>query len=103
MLGMETIPSFPFPSMSTYPVERTWYKRFFDPVYFMGLAANCLKNKPWKSTHIPTDEARFYRCLEDGRNHLLLIFSLFNCTDKDIYNLYMKKNQVNHKRIKSNY
>ena len=74
---------------------------FLYPIYHMGLAANCLKNKPWKSTHVPTDIQKFISHLNDAMESLINLFD--RCTEKEVYNLYFKKNQVNQDRIKSNY
>lgn len=72
-------------------------------VWELGLAANTLKNKPWKNTHMPTDQVKF-------EHHLILtwrwFFSLLchmGCTPQDTYLLYFKKNAVNQFRQRSNY
>ena len=76
---------------------------FFLPTYYLGLAANCLKNKPWKSSHLETDENKFIRHLREARCALINIFIGFGCSEDDIWDLYMSKNKINYKRIESNY
>lgn len=69
----------------------------------MGLACNCLKNKPWKQTHIITDEQRFYDHLTEGYILLFDYLKSFDLSFEEIYVFYMKKSEVNKFRITSNY
>ena len=69
----------------------------------MGLACNCLKNKPWKQTHIITDEDRFFNHLMKGYVLLFDYLGSFDLTFKEIYIFYMKKSEVNKFRIRSQY
>jgi hypothetical protein len=69
----------------------------------MGLAANCLKNKPWKLSQMPTDIAAF-------RTKLLRVWGPFNalwlelgCTLPEVYQLYMRKYTVNTFRRETRY
>ena len=62
----------------------------------LGLACNCLKNKPWKQTQMLTDVEKF-------NFHIYVAFeSLMSCFaaagiefEEDIYDLYFRKNKVN--------
>jgi len=76
---------------------------FFLPTYYLGLAANCLKNKPWKSTHVPTDKNKFLKHLREARCALVNIFVSFGCTEEDIWDAYIDKNRINYERINTNY
>lgn len=73
-----------------------------DPVYWYGLAANCLKNKPWKQTEQMTDRVKFERYIrlgnEDFRGRLLTVMNY-----EEVWDLYSKKHQVNQFRQESNY
>ena len=69
----------------------------------MGLACNCLKNKPWKQTHIITDEDRFFNHLIKGYALLFDYLGSFDLTFEEIYVFYMKKSEVNKFRIRSQY
>ena len=86
---------------STKPLPRYYMQSLILKHY--GLAANQLKNKPWKQTFQPTDTQRFYQYLDYGFNALytLLIEELYDL--EQIYIYYMKKNKVNQFRQKSNY
>jgi len=69
----------------------------------IGCACNTLKQKPWKSSHMLTDVAKF-------RSHLLEAWEAFvrlmiteGLTPEDVYDLYFRKSSVNAFRIRSNY
>lgn len=72
-------------------------------ITFLGMAMNCLKNKPWKQTHMETDVAAFMICLKWTWTKMgrLLRFSGFD--EKMIYDIYMRKSEVNKFRQRSNY
>lgn len=74
--------------------------RFVNAV---GLVANTLKNKPWKTTQMPTDKSRFYENLDHAWVKFILLWRTTGATPQDVYSLYMKKNSVNKFRISSNY
>lgn len=71
-------------------------------IYFYGLAANCLKNKPWKKTEQHTDFNKYLILVKHGndkfRQELLSVMELY-----EIWELYSKKHQVNQFRIESQY
>jgi len=78
-------------------------KECMNVIYHMGLAANALKCKMWKNTHMPTDKIIFDTQLEQvWENFFQLWHSLF-CNLEDVYMLYFRKNRVNLFRIKTNY
>ncbi len=73
-------------------------------IYMMGLAANCLKQKPWKNSPFFTDEKLFYDHLKSGYRFLIeLIRRYFDLTMEELYIFYYKKSEVNNFRIRSNY
>ena len=70
----------------------------------LGLACNCLKNKPWKQTQMLTDVEKF------GFHMYIAFESLISCFaaagiefEEDIYDLYFRKNKVNQFRQESKY
>ena len=75
----------------------------YDVIYSLGLACNCLKNKPWKQTQMLTDRNKFYLYLDEAFLKLRLLLHGQDLKDKDIYNYYFKKNAVNKFRIRSKY
>lgn len=81
-----------------------WITRIAGSFIFnLGLAANCLKNKPWKSTHMATDQVKFKQCLENSWEKFIWLLKGLDLTLQDVYNLYCKKNAVNDFRQRSNY
>jgi hypothetical protein len=69
----------------------------------LGLAANCLKNKPWKQTHMPTDVNRYKTFLMDTWKLFLLLWSSLGVGLKELYIIYAKKAEVNRFRQRSQY
>ena len=78
-----------------------------NPIYYpieeLSRAMNCLKNKPWKQTHILTDEKKY-------KTHVIRTFHIFvnilrgsGMTFENIYEVYFKKNEVNSFRQRSKY
>lgn len=87
-------------------------KRYFtDSIKFdclkivleMGIAANILKNKPWKLTQMSTDIAKFKNKLITVWSAFVSLLEILNCSEKEIYILYAKKNLINQWRQKTNY
>ncbi len=77
---------------------------FMGPVYFIGVACNLLKNKPWKNTHLITDEKRFKENMIKGYHNLLdLILNYGTMKTNELYIFYYKKSLVNKFRMDSNY
>lgn len=66
-------------------------------------AMNCLKQKPWKQTHILTDEKRFKGYIIHTMHLFFSCLSSLSLAPEDIYNYYFKKNEVNKFRQRSNY
>lgn len=66
-------------------------------------ATNCLKNKPWKSTHVPTDENHFYEELADAWHFFIRLNLIAGLDAEKVYRLYFKKSEVNKFRQESNY
>jgi len=69
----------------------------------LGMLCNCLKNKPWKQTHMKTDKEAFFHRLEKVWISYLSILNNVGMTPEDIVNTYLKKSQVNGFRIRSQY
>jgi hypothetical protein len=78
-------------------------KFFWMVTHELGMAMNCLKNKPWKQSHMETDVQKF-------RSHLIRSYALWfllalsaGMTADDVFNYYFKKAQVNAFRQRSQY
>ena len=70
----------------------------------IGNAMNRLKNKPWKQTHMVTDQKAFYDCIMPAWiGYFRVLNHKYGLTAKDIFELYFKKSEVNKFRIRSGY
>lgn len=69
----------------------------------LGMMCNCLKNKPWKQTHMKTNKENFYQHLEQVWEIYISILISQGLSEEDITNIYLKKSQVNQFRQRSNY
>jgi len=76
----------------------------------LGEANNSLKNKPWKATHMLTDEQHYWEEIIDGFHfylrHLLLPFQDTHTPEEIaswIWQMYTQKGQVNRFRQRSGY
>jgi hypothetical protein len=69
----------------------------------LGVAMNCLKNKPWKTTHMTTDKANFLFEVIQFNHALFALLSNVGFTPKTLTQIYLNKNAVNQFRINSKY
>jgi len=75
----------------------------WDITYYLQIARNTLKNKPWKQTEMMTDLNQYEKALCNATMALFKFFYFAGFTKESIYLIYYKKNKVNQFRIKSNY
>ncbi len=82
-----------------------WYIK--DAVYRLieelSEATNCLKNKPWKTTQVLTDEIHFYEELADAFHFFVRLCLIVGLDADSLYRLYFKKSEVNKFRQESDY
>jgi len=76
---------------------------YWDVVYHLGLAGNCLKNKKWKQTQMPTDVNKFRNLLIHSFRSLIALFKVCGCSSDEIYIYYYKKSEVNKFRQRTHY
>lgn len=70
----------------------------------LGLAMNCLKNKPWKQTHVLTDKDKYIRYVLEAAVALKsLLYRQFGLANNDLLNCYLNKADVNKFRQESGY
>lgn len=70
----------------------------------LGLAMNCLKNKPWKQTHVLTDKDKYINYLTDAAIILkAMLYNQFGLANNDLLNCYLNKADVNKFRQESGY
>lgn len=82
-----------------------WYLKdaAYRAIEELSEATNCLKNKPWKTTHVLTDRDHFFEEVADFWHFTVRFSQLCGLTAEDIYKLYFKKSEVNKFRQASNY
>lgn len=69
----------------------------------LGKAMNCLKQKPWKQSHILTDADMYRAKLTDSFHSFVRVAALVGMTSQDVFDLYFRKSEVNKFRQKSKY
>ena len=69
----------------------------------LGWAMNCLKNKPWKQTHVLTDVKKYRLILSSVLLNWVIYAKTISMTAEITYDLYFRKSNVNSFRIGSNY
>lgn len=75
----------------------------YKVVQYLSNAMNCLKNKPWKQSHILTDQPVYKANLCRGFDSLIGALYRGSMSPQSIYDLYVLKNKVNQFRQRSNY
>jgi len=75
----------------------------WDITYYLQMARNTLKNKPWKQTGMLTDERAYQRFLKIGFIKFLSLFVYLGVNDLEIFEVYAKKNAINKFRQQSKY
>jgi hypothetical protein len=83
--------------------SQNWVGQPYKVIERVGCAMNCLKNKPWKQTHMLTDIEKFNRLLGEAWVEFILIFVGNSLTSDDVYDLYFRKSEVNKFRQRSKY
>ena len=87
-------------------IDRTYLSAswaFTDMMRTLGMAANCLKNKPWKTTHMLTDVDLFRARVSFAFRKFITFCKYMGLTADELYLLYFKKSEVNKFRQRSNY
>lgn len=72
-------------------------------VMTLGCLGNCLKMKPWKQTDVLTDELLFDKLLINAIQAYLDLCSVVDLDKAKLYEMYMRKSEVNLFRIRSKY
>lgn len=90
-------------SLDDYARQRFLKDAAYRVVEELSEATNCLKNKPWKTTPVLTDQEHFYEEVADAFHFFIRFCLEANITAEGLYKLYFKKSEVNKFRQKSNY
>lgn len=69
----------------------------------LGEAMNCLKNKPWKVTHMETDETHFREEIVDAFHFFIEMCILIGFDAQSLTEMYLRKSLVNKFRQRTNY
>lgn len=80
-------------------VEELVYK----VIQHIGNAMNCLKNKPWKTTHMLTDEELFHTEILEAHQMFINLLDYLDWKSDKLMDLYFRKARVNQFRQESNY
>jgi dUTPase len=84
-------------------VEMKYNEVAFWVVYTLGMAMNCLKNKPWKQTQMITDVRMYYHYIQMSYYHMGRVVKACKMNATDLCTIYFKKSEVNKFRQRSNY
>ena len=76
---------------------------FWKAAYRTNIPDNRLRNKEWKNEQIATNREQFYKECSNWFFAFLIALWNLGLNDKKLWDLYSRKNQVNHFRINSNY
>jgi hypothetical protein len=77
------------PQMNTSITGAYWHL-----TYQLGLAMNFLKNKPWKKSRVPTDEASFRVAMVKVWVSLLRCWTVVGCEQGDLFKYYSEKTEI---------
>lgn len=90
-------------SLDDYARQRYLKDAAYRVVEELSEATNCLKNKPWKTTPVLTDQEHYYEEIADAFHFFIRFCIESNITAEGLYRLYFKKSEVNKFRQQSNY
>lgn len=76
---------------------------WLDVIVNLGVLMNTLKNKPWKRSHMLTDETRYMVNLACTHKAFLSACRGSNIEADDLFRIYFKKSEVNKFRQRSQY
>lgn len=77
--------------------------KYLEVIYWVGLATNLLKGKPWKKAYKPTDIQKYQSRVIAAYVALLELIHFSGVELFSLDDLYFKKNKVNHERIQGGY
>lgn len=79
------------------------YSTAYRLIEELGLAMNCLKQKPWKQTHVLTDSEMFKTHLRSCVFLWARFAKSIGMSREEAFDFYFKKSEVNEFRIRSKY
>lgn len=78
------------------------YLSAYAVIEALGKGMNCLKNKPWKNTHMLTDIGQYDEYLRQAHIAFMRLWINYG-PPEGLYNIYFLKSEVNKFRQRSNY
>lgn len=82
-------------------LDKEYY--FWKAAYWTNIPDNRLRNKEWKNEQIATNRELFYKECSNWFFAFLIALRDLGIDENKLWDLYSRKNQVNHFRINSNY
>jgi hypothetical protein len=86
------------PTTSAMMAQRMW-----AVTYWLQIARNALKNKPWKQSQMLSDNKVFRDNMIYAFMELICLCDFLDIQEANFFGIYWAKNQVNHFRITSKY
>jgi hypothetical protein len=84
--------------------ENAVHKSFSTLITRISMAANCLKNKPWKQTQMITDEEVYRgRMIQTFNQYIKFAYVCGIVHPTEMHVLYFRKSEVNKFRQRSEY
>ncbi len=88
-------------------MEEDWNPDVYDsinaPIFYLGLTANCLKNRQWRRSQYLVDLLVFEKRFEDFLRSLKTLLEKYFKTQTEVRKAWSLKYQVNLFRIQTNY
>lgn len=75
----------------------------YNIIEALGMAMNCLKNKPWKQEEMLTDKIKYQKLIVLTHMYFFQALKYAGMGADDLYIMYFKKSEVNKFRQRSNY
>lgn len=101
--GALTVPQRQFGDLDHRFVQWRIKDLAYRTVEELSEATNCLKNKPWKQSEVPTDKVHYYEELADAFHFFVELCITSGMTAEDLARVYHRKHAVNEFRQRSNY
>lgn len=76
---------------------------FKEFIVLLSLSVNVLKNRFWRETNLKTDRVKYIEMVKKTMIKFVRFIASLNLTGSDLYDAYLRKNEVNLFRIRSKY
>jgi phosphoribosyl-ATP pyrophosphohydrolase len=103
MLDDIVLENSPYRNINGYDLKEQLELKALMFIKSLGLAANCLKNKPWKQTQMLVDVNKYKHLFINAYHAFFSITWLMDMGASEVFDLYFRKSKVNDFRIDSKY